>query len=195
MEEKNAFRKAALKSRAKIENRKEKSEQIAKKLIATKIYKEADAIFAYMSYRSEVDTKSVILQALLDAKVVALPRVIRQTNTMVFCKIRSLSDCEAGSYGILEPKADCPVIEPTHKNLILVPGCAFTRDGMRMGYGGGYYDRYLQAYSDAITVGYAFEEQLFEAIPCEIHDRQLDFVVTQKLCFAKADREMIEGKE
>ncbi len=189
MEEKSAFRKAALKRRAQIENRQEKSEQIAKKLVATKIYQEAEAIFAYMSYRSEVDTKSVILQALSDRKTVALPRVIPQTSKMVFCKITSLSDCEAGSYGILEPKADCPVITPTSKSLILVPGYAFTRDGMRMGYGGGYYDRYLQAYSDAVAVGYAFEEQLFESIPSEEHDRQLDFVVTQNGCFARNAKE------
>ena len=122
MEEKSAFRKAALKSRAKIENRQKKSEQIAKKLVATKCYQEAEAIFAYMSYRSEVDTKSVILQALSDGKTVALPRVIPQTSKMVFCKITSPSDCEAGSYGILEPKADCPVTEPNSKSLILVPG-------------------------------------------------------------------------
>lgn len=191
MEEKSAFRKSALKRRAQIENRQEKSEQIAKKLVATKIYQEAEAIFAYMSYRSEVDTKSVILQALSDRKTVALPRVIPQTSKMVFCKITSRSDCEAGSYGILEPKSDCPVIKPTAKSLILVPGCAFTRDGMRMGYGGGYYDRYLQAYSDAVAVGYAFEEQLFESIPSEEHDRQLDFVVTQNGCFAKNGKETI----
>ena len=69
------------------------------------------------------------------------------------------------------------------KNLFLVPGCAFTRDGLRMGYGGGYYDRYLQMYKEAVTVGYAFEEQLFDAIPSEAHDRRLDFVVTQKDCY------------
>ena len=53
--------------------------------------------------------------------------------------------------------------------------CAFTRDGLRMGYGGGYYDRYLQIYPKAVTVGYAFEEQLFDAIPSEAHDRRLEF--------------------
>ena len=60
-----------------------------------------------------------------------------------------------------------------------------------MGYGGGYYDRYLQAYSDAVAVGYAFEEQLFDSIPSEEYDRQLDFVVTQNACFAKNGQERL----
>ena len=55
--------------------------------------------------------------------------------------------------------------------------------GCAWGYGGGYYDRYLQMYKEAVTVGYAFEEQLFDAIPSEAHDRRLDFVVTQKDCY------------
>ena len=105
------------------------------------------------------------------------------SGKMVFCRIMSLDDCVKGTYGILEPKKDCQVVRADENSLILVPGCAFTRDGLRMGYGGGYYDRYLQMYKEAVTVGYAFEEQLFDAIPSEAHDRRLDFVVTQKDCY------------
>ena len=105
------------------------------------------------------------------------------SGKMVFCRIMSLDDCVKGTYGILEPKKDCQVVRADENSLILVPGCAFTRDGLRMGYGGGYYDRYLQMYKEAVTVGYAFEEQLFDAIPSEAHDRRLDFVVTQKECY------------
>ena len=63
------------------------------------------------------------------------------SGKMVFCRIMSLDDCVKGTYGILEPKKDCQVVRADENSLILVPGCAFTRDGLRMGYGGGYYDR------------------------------------------------------
>ena len=150
-EEKRLFRKSALKRRAKITNRQEKSAQIAKNLFDTKAYKNASMIFAYMAYRSEADTMPVIEHALAEQKCVAVPRVVlldgeKGSGKMVFCRIMSLDDCVKGAYGILEPREDCPIVQPDETSLILVPGCAFTRDGLRMGYGGGYYDRYLQMY-------------------------------------------------
>ena len=187
-EEKRTFRKSALRWRAEITNRKEKSIQIAKNLFATQTYQNANMILAYMAYRSEAETMPVLEQAFAAHKCVAVPRVLRSENqrgngTMVFCRIASLDDCVKGAYGILEPREDCPIVQPDENSLILVPGCAFTRDGLRMGYGGGYYDRYLQLYPKAVTIGYAFEEQIYDAIPSEEHDRQLDFVVTQKKCY------------
>ena len=124
-EEKRLFRKSALKKRAEITNREEKSAQIAKNLFDTKAYKNASMIFAYMAYQ----------------KCVAVPRVVlldgeQGSGKMVFCRIMSLDDCVKGTYGILEPKKDCQVVRADENSLILVPGCAFTRDGLRMGYGG-----------------------------------------------------------
>ncbi len=187
-EEKRTFRKSALRWRAEITNRKEKSIQIAKNLFATQTYQNANMILAYMAYRSEAETMPVLEQAFAAHKCVAVPRVLRSENqqgngTMIFCRIASLDDCVKGAYGILEPREDCTIVQPDENSLILVPGCAFTRDGLRMGYGGGYYDRYLQLYPKAVTIGYAFEEQIYDAIPSEEHDRQLDFVVTQKKCY------------
>lgn len=188
-EEKQVFRKRALKRRAEITNRQEKSVQIAKNLFATQMYQNADMIFAYMAYRSEAETMPVLEQAFAAHKCVAVPRVLlsdakQENGTMVFCHIASLGDCVKGAYGILEPREDCPVVQPDENSLILVPGCAFTRNGLRMGYGGGYYDRYLQLHPKTVTIGYAFEEQIYDAIPSEEYDRQLDFVVTQKKCYA-----------
>lgn len=188
-EEKRVFRKSALKRRAEITNRQEKSVQIAKNLFATQMYQNADMIFGYMAYRSEAKTMPVLEQSFAAHKCVAVPRVLFSENQqgngiMVFCRIASLDDCVKGAYGILEPRADCPIVQPDETSLILVPGCAFTRDGFRMGYGGGYYDRYLQLHPKAIAIGYAFEEQIYDVIPREAHDRRLDFVVTQKECYA-----------
>lgn len=140
-EEKRLFRKSALKKRAEITNREEKSAQIAKNLFDTKAYKNASMIFAYMAYRSEADTMPVIEHAFAEQKCVAVPRVVlldgeQGSGKMVFCRIMSLDDCVKGTYGILEPKKDCQVVRADENSLILVPGCAFTRDGLRMGYGG-----------------------------------------------------------
>lgn len=188
-EEKLAFRKCALKRRGEITNRQEKSAQIAKNLFATQVYQNADIIFGYMAYRSEAETMPILEQAFAAHKCIAVPRVLlsnaeQGNGTMVFCHIASLDDCVKGAYGILEPREDCPIVQPNENSLILVPGCAFTRNGLRMGYGGGYYDRYLQLYPKAVTIGYAFEEQIYDAIPSEEHDKQLDFVVTQNGCYA-----------
>ena len=97
-EEKRLFRKSALKRRAKITNRQEKSAQIAKNLFDTKAYKNASMIFAYMAYRSEADTMPVIEHALAEQKCVAVPRVVlldgeKGSGKMVFCRIMSLDDC------------------------------------------------------------------------------------------------------
>ena len=142
-EEKRLFRKSALKKRAEITNREEKSAQIAKNLFDTKAYKNASMIFAYMAYRSEADTMPVIEHAFAEQKCVAVPRVVlldgeQGSGKMVFCRIMSLDDCVKGTYGFLEPKKDYQEVRADENCLILVPGCAFTRDGLRMGYGGGY---------------------------------------------------------
>ena len=94
-----------------------------------------------------------------------------------------MDDLEAGAYGILEPKKSCALVTAADIDFAVVPCLSFDRKGRRLGQGGGYYDRYLQMYPKAVTFGYAFEEQLCEAIPNEAHDRRLDFVVTQKECY------------
>ena len=183
-EEKRLFRKSALKRRAKITNRQEKSAQIAKNLFDIKAYKNASMIFAYMSYRSEADTMPVIEHALAEQKCVAVPRVVlldgeQGSGKMVFCRIMSLDDCVKGTYGILEPKKDCQVVRADENSLILVPGCAFTRDGLRMGYGGGYYDRFLAHYRGG--TGLLCRELLIrEEIPLEPHDYPVPWVLTER---------------
>ena len=129
----------------------------------------------------------VIEHALAEQKCVAVPRVVlldgeQGSGKMVFCRIMSLDDCVKGTYGILEPKKDCQVVRADENSLILVPGCAFTRDGQRMGYGGGSMTATCKCIRKQLQLASAFE-QLFDTIPSEAHDRRLDFVVTQKECY------------
>ena len=82
-----------------------------------------------------------------------------------------------GAYGILEPGADCPRVEPEEIDLILVPGTAFDVRGHRIGQGGGYYDRYLNR-TRAVRVGVCHDFALLSAVPSEAHDARMDIVVT-----------------
>lgn len=126
----------------------------------------------------------VIEHALAEQKCVAVPRVVlldgeRGSGKMVFCRIISLDDCVKGTYGILEPKKDCQVVRADENSLILVPGCAFTRDGLRMGYGGGYYDRYLPR-MNCPTMVLCRSRLVTEDIPVEDHDVLMTYLVTEK---------------
>lgn len=184
-EAKRLFRRKALLLRSNIENREEKSKIISNKLIETELFTEAEKIFAYMSYKSEADTEILIRSSLEKGKCIALPRV--SGADMVFAGIMSYNDCVYGAYGIKEPKEKCEEVIPDEKTIIIVPGCAFTYDGARMGYGGGYYDRYLEKHKNITTVGYAFEEQIFEKIVIQEHDIRLDYIVTEKGLYKSED--------
>lgn len=178
MQTKKEFRRFALKQRSLIENRTERSRTIARNFTECSLYQKTNRIFTYLSYRSEVETAAVVSKVLSDRKLLAVPRVCG--DHLIFYLISSMDCCRKGAYGILEPSEGCPVAEPKGEDIILVPGCAFTRDGKRLGYGGGYYDRYLAAFPQAVSVGLSFEEQLFEDIPWESLDRKLCYVITEK---------------
>ena len=98
---------------------------------------------------------------------------------MVFCRIDSMEDLCVGYRGIREPKPECPVLVPSGRDLILVPGTAFDRRGYRMGYGGGYYDRFLSMIPDScVCAGLAFPEQIADEIPVDSYDCRLDIILT-----------------
>ena len=155
--------------------------RINSKLFDTQEWLSARCIALTMSHSFEIDTAPLILHARHLGQRVVVPRTLKD-HQMEFVTIDEGTDFTETSFGVLEPN-DGKVVQPDQIDLMIVPGIAFTRDGDRLGFGGGYYDRYLQMYKEAVTVGYAFEEQLFDAIPSEAHDRRLDFVVTQKECY------------
>ena len=95
----------------------------------------------------------------------------------VFFLVDDDGDFDKNSYGISEPKADNRLVVPDEKTLVLVPGLAMTIDGQRLGYGGGYYDRYLSSYPTSRTVGVVFREQVVKALPCSDFDQKLKKVL------------------
>lgn len=159
-------------------------------------YREAEVILAYVNYKSEVETTFLIEQALADGKNVFAPKVAGRE--MEFWKVTSLEDLQEGYQGIREPVQSISFSEwmKACKIMMLVPGAVFDRERHRIGYGGGFYDRYLNRlaenmdcatqmwdhieHASFITAALAYSCQVLEQIPHEEHDRKPDLIVTEK---------------
>ncbi len=155
----------------------EKSLQILERFRQLSAYKDASLLLAYVDAKREVETRLLMRCAWDDGKKVAAPRVDGD-GIMHFYYLRSLKDLEPGAFGIMEPRADCRICEP-EEGLLLMPGVAFDEQGHRVGYGGGYYDRYLEKHPHLIHIALAFEFQIFPEVPSEKHDICPDLIVTE----------------
>lgn len=151
------------------------SKAIRNKLGRIKPYRDAACVGAYHPVGSEILTQE-IMQGLLSAgRKVCLPKISGQD--MEFRQILDFSDLETGSFGILEPKDACPVEESL--DVILVPTVGISPDGVRLGYGHGYYDRFLAGCS-AVTISLTLEKQVIRKIPRSQHDVLMDWIVTEE---------------
>lgn len=136
-------------------------------------YRSADVLYGYISCNQEVRTRMILQQALLDGKQVAVPRV--RDGVMEFCYIRDLDGLVPGYGGIPEPTAGEIATEKTA--LVLMPGLAFDRFGHRIGYGGGFYDRFLTAEPEHPTVALCYGFQMFPHLDTEPTDIPVDLVI------------------
>ena len=150
------------------------SQRLAQKLFATEAYQKAQSIYGYLSYNQEVRTEGILRQAFMDGKRVAVPKVFG--DEMKFLWIESLSMIAPGYYNIPEPIADGPVAND-ELALILMPGLAFDPKGHRLGYGGGFYDRYLAEHHDHKLVALCYDFQMFDHLETEAHDIPVDLVI------------------
>lgn len=161
---------------------KEYNEGVSKKIFEflskTEIFHEAETIFCFVSTPEEIDTRPIIEYAWDCGKRVAVPRCLEKGN-MEVCIISEEADLETGKFGILEPKKGCQVLEPKEIDLIILPCLSCDRNGNRLGYGGGYYDRYLTR-CDAVSVVICREELMLDEIPAEPFDQRPHFLITEK---------------
>jgi 5-formyltetrahydrofolate cyclo-ligase len=141
----------------------------------------AQTLLLTLSFGSEWDTAPLFAMALGRHKTVALPRVNLATRMLELCAVTDLEhDVAPGFRGIREPLPHCTRIDPAAIGWVLVPGVAFDRDGKRLGYGGGFYDRMLPLLSSATArVAGAFELQIVDRIPAAAHDLAVDAIVTE----------------
>lgn len=142
-------------------------------------YKRAEVLFAFISKDIEVDTTAIIADAFSSGKRVAVPRCNEDT-TITFYYISSYDDLEKGYYGLLEPDTErCVRAEEKDADMVLVPGLVYDREGFRLGFGKGYYDRFLTDY-DGLTVGVCYSRCIEEKLPRGFYDRPIKLVVTEK---------------
>lgn len=153
------------------------SRLIIDRLKKSDIYKNAENVFLYISYNREVDTYMLLSQCLTDGKKVYAPRVLSKTH-MEFYRIQDEHDLVSGYMGIMEPSDSCKKTE-IRSGLFIMPGLAFDYDFHRIGYGGGFYDRYLSDDNTFVKAALAFDFQLLESIPYEEHDLKPDYIITQ----------------
>ncbi len=141
------------------------------------LYKKADKLLIYVSVNGEVDTLDIISRALSDGKKVAVPYC--SGKEMKFLVINSPDDLSEGEFGI--PTADperCEFVSDFNNTLCIVPGLSFDVKGNRLGYGGGFYDRFLCAHP-VDTVGLCYERCLSESVPTEKFDIKINYVLTE----------------
>ena len=156
----------------------ENSKKIVETFVNLSQYQNMDLLLAYVDAKREVETRLLMERAWKDHKKVAAPRVDGD-GIMDYYYINSLDDLDPGSFGIMEPKMDCPICEDEN-GLMLMPGVAFDEHCHRVGYGGGYYDRYLEKHPDIVHIALAFEFQVFPEVPFEAHDILPQMLVTEK---------------
>jgi 5-formyltetrahydrofolate cyclo-ligase len=152
----------------------EKSAALAQKFYASPLYQAAKTIYGYLPYNQEVRTVPMLERALADGKQVAVPKVYG--DEMRFILLTDLSAVECGYAGIPEPIADDPIAQdPTA--LVLMPGLAFDPQGNRMGYGGGFYDRFLEQEPEHPTLALCYDFQMLPHLETEDHDIPVDVVL------------------
>jgi len=138
-------------------------------------------VFSYLSKAGEVGTRTVIEHLLAQDVTLMVPSLLDRTQ-MVATRFPGWQALRPGALGILTPPSKEACTETV--DLVLVPGLAFSTRGARLGYGAGYYDRWLAAHPAATRVGLAFEYQLSEHVPIAAHDEPLDYLVTERRLIA-----------
>ena len=166
-----------------IRDRHEKSAAITERLLSMPGMDSWETLFVYVNFRSEVETFQLIQRCLEKDKRVVVPLVDSAQSTMIALQVTNLEeDLQPGYFDIPEPD---PVktsrVDGKEIDVVVLPGSVFDIEGGRLGYGGGYYDRFLvNDAPQACRIGLAFELQVVPAVPLEPHDQRLDYLVTEK---------------
>lgn len=149
---------------------------IYRKVITHPFFLNADTIFCYVDYNHEVDTHAIMETAWKLQKKVAVPKV--NGDSMEFYDIQSFSELEEGFFHILEPVTAS--IADDSSALVIMPGAAFDKKRNRIGYGKGYYDKYLQQHKNHRMMAIAFDFQMVESIPADEFDIHPEIIITEE---------------
>lgn len=178
--QKSEMRAAYLAKRASLtaEEKSARDQKICDAVLSSASFRYAETLLAYAPREGEVDIYPVLLAALAQGKRLALPRCEGE-HLMHYRFITSLDELAPGSYGILEPSANAPLYDSSadSSTLCLVPGVVFDRHGYRIGYGGGYYDRFLHGFRGSLA-GIVYRDFIIPAVPCGRFDLPLPVMFT-----------------
>lgn len=155
----------------------ESSEAICRHVLALDAYRAAKTVFAFAGTDHEIDTSLVLNETLAAGKTLVLPRCA-EGHALDLCVVASMDDLVPGMYGILEPRAGCPLVTAGDIDFAVIPCLSFDRRGRRLGQGGGYYDRLLPRLT-CPTCLICRERLMSEAVPTEEHDRRCDLYLTE----------------
>ena len=191
MQTKKEIRKAVLAERSALDEETVAlaSQVICRKIMETDAYEEASDICLYMPMKNEVDVLLLAEAAEEDGKRVWVPKVVEKAagqgaaktaGTMVFNRFTGLGeeDIVTGAYDIRESRSE-EILEPNDRTLIIMPGAVFTPWKDRIGYGGGFYDRFLEEHPACRTIAACYDLQVVDELPVEAHDRKPDYVVCE----------------
>ena len=163
------------------EKRAQASLSICERIEEWQIFQQSQTILTYMPVKFEADLTSLLERH--PHKKWILPRILpEEDNRMVFHAF-DVQRLVLHPFGMVEPASDSPVIAPEEIELTLVPGLAFDRLGFRLGYGGGYFDRFLKNFN-GVSAGIVFHDLLFEKIPHSVHDIPMHWIITENDLFA-----------
>ncbi len=160
-----------------------KSEAVAGQLVKLPFYREARTIMFFLTFRSEVDTRGIVEESIRCGNRVLIPKMLTRERKLISSELLDLEkDLAPGPFNIPEPRLEAlRPVDPGQIDLLIVPGVAFDLQGNRLGYGGGYYDRFFERLRPGVPlVALAFELQLVEQVPVEPWDRRMDWVVTER---------------
>lgn len=182
---KQEFRNKAKLERKNIQDRYLLSSQIANIFLNSNLYKNSKTVLCYSAINDEVDTSLIISNALQDGKTLALPYCVDNNGKMNFYIVENFDkQTVIGSYGIIEPIIKlCKRLEIFDNSVIIVPALCFDKRGYRLGYGKGYYDRFLEKHS-LISVGLCYNSLVKNEIPIDKYDKPVNFILTESQIIA-----------
>lgn len=160
---------------------------ITEKLLTLDSIKNANNIMLYLDFNNEVQTDELVKKLITLRKIVSSPVTIMENRQLIPYKILDLDkSIHIGTYGIREPKKEvCSKVDIKDIDVVIVPAVAYDINCYRLGYGGGFYDRFLSNLRpDTISIGISFDLQVFDSIPKEPHDAQLNYVITESRILA-----------
>lgn len=156
--------------------------KIFDRLVSSITYRHSKEIFLYASFKSEVDTWAIFDAAIAAGKKVAFPKC-NENHTMTYRFVSTRDELEEKAFGILEPKDSCEEAQPCNFSLCIVPGLVFDKKGYRIGYGKGFYDRFLSKFP-GVSIGLCYSNLIVPEVPKGRFDCHVDVIISERGVYA-----------